>query len=68
MDQFYMNPNTGEVKAADEWRQSDHNPKTIPAFARWAAENLIEVREPLTDYEYSKYGTWVPVGSEELLS
>ena len=64
MTQYFMNPKTGEVRSADDWIATGLTPKYMPDFARWAALNLIEVREPLTENEFDEYGAWVPVGDE----
>lgn len=69
MDQYFMNPKTGDVKSADDWMRSSMIPhymtKHMPSFARWAAINLIEVREPLTENEFDVYGHWVPASVDD---
>jgi hypothetical protein len=64
MTQYFMNPKTGKVRSAEQWR-SDNSRLSCERFARWAASTLIEVREPLTEYEYDKYGAWVPVSVDD---
>ena len=54
---LYMNPETGSVATGKEWEEDQRE----LGFDKSELENLVEVRETVTEEEKEAYGDWMEV-------